>query len=118
MMREIGRRRLALFLLLVSPGLICLVAFFAAPLARMAIISFFHYSSTEFWVPDLTLENYIRFFGRYYYLRVAGRTIFISFFVTCFCVLLGYPFAYFLARAPERRLGSYYFVLISPLMMS
>lgn len=111
-------RRLLFFTLLIAPGFLCMVVFFVAPLVQMSTISFSRYSTTDFWVPAFTLENYLRFFGRFYYLRVAGRTIYISLFVTCSCILLGYPFAYFLARVRTGRLALYYFVLISPLMMS
>ena len=110
-------RRLLVFLLLISPGLTCLGFFFFAPLARMAMISFLRYSPTEIWLNEFTLENYTRFLS-YYYMRAAGTTVTIAFSVTCACIILGYPFAYFLARIPARRLGPYMFVLISPLMMS
>jgi ABC-type spermidine/putrescine transport system permease subunit I len=106
-----------ILLLLIAPGLLCLGFFFFAPLARMAVISFFRYSPTEIWLPQLTLDNYVRFAGRYY-LRAASTTLTIAFTVTCVCIVLGYPLAYFLARIPARRLAPYMFVLISPLMMS
>jgi ABC-type spermidine/putrescine transport system permease subunit I len=111
------RRRLLIFLLLIMPGSICLGAFFFIPLARMATISFLRYSPTEIWLNEFTMENYRRFLG-HYYLRAAGTTVTVSVSVTCACIVLGYPFAYFLARIPASRLGPYMFVLISPLMMS
>src|SRR5260370_29191504 len=105
-----GRRTL-IFLLLISPGLLCLACFFFAPLARMAIISFFRYSPTEIWSPELTLDNYARFAG-HYYLRAASTTLTIAFTVTSVCIALGYPLAYFLARIPPQRLAPYHFWLI------
>jgi putative spermidine/putrescine transport system permease protein len=115
---ESPHRRRALLLLLLAPGLLGLLVFFVTPLARMATLSFYQYSPTQFWVPDFVLDNYLRFFSRYYYLRVAGTTLYIASFVTILCVILGYPFAYFLARAAEHRLGPYYFILISPMILS
>jgi putative spermidine/putrescine transport system permease protein len=105
------------FLLLTGPGLCYLGVFFFAPLVRMAGVSFFRYSPTAIWIPQFTLGNYSRFFD-HYYLRVAGTTVYVALVVTCVCIALGYPFAYFLARVSPRRLGLYLFVLISPLMMS
>jgi putative spermidine/putrescine transport system permease protein len=110
-------RHFLVFLILILPGLGCLGFFFFAPLARMAMISFLHYSPTQIWLNEFTLENYARFLN-HYYLRAAGTTVTVAFSVTCVCVVLGYPFAYFLARIPARQLGPYMFVLISPLMMS
>jgi putative spermidine/putrescine transport system permease protein len=106
-----------LFFLLIAPGLLFLVLFFFAPLARMAAISFLRYSPSDIWLPEFTLANYARF-GSRYYLRAAGNTVAIASAVTCVCIMLGYPFAYFLARIPANRLAPYMFVLISPLMMS
>jgi ABC-type spermidine/putrescine transport system permease subunit I len=112
-----SRRRLLVFLALTSPGLLCLGFFFFAPLARMAMISFLRYSPTDIWRDEFTFENYARFLS-HYYLRAAATTVVVALSVTCACIVLGYPFAYFLARIPARRLGPYMFVLISPLMMS
>jgi putative spermidine/putrescine transport system permease protein len=113
---RIGRRMLILLLLL-APGMLCLIFFFFAPLARMVMISFYKYSATQIWSPEITIENYTRF-ASHYYLRAATTTLIISLAVTVVCVILGYPFAYFLARIPASRIGPYLFVLISPLMMS
>jgi putative spermidine/putrescine transport system permease protein len=118
MPRDTRWRRPAYFSLLIAPGLICFISLFVAPLSRMVSISFAHYSASRFWVPGFTLENYARFFANDYYLRVAARTLYLSLLTTCSCIVLGYPFAYFLNRTSTRRLGIYYFVLISPLMMS
>jgi putative spermidine/putrescine transport system permease protein len=111
-----ARRLLALALML-APGLACLAVFFVVPLLQLVAISFFRYSPTEIWVEDFTLENYLRF-GGHYYTRALGTTLVVAFTVTAICIVLAYPFAYFLVRIPERKLGPYLFVLVSPLMMS
>jgi putative spermidine/putrescine transport system permease protein len=112
-----SRRRVLVFLMLISPGLACLGFVFFAPLERMAMISFLRYSPSDIWLDQFRFENYTRFLS-HYYLRAAGTTIVVALSVTCACIVLGYPFAYFLARIPASRLGPYMFVLISPLMMS
>lgn len=45
------------------------------------------------------------------YVQVFGRTVWISFLVTAFCVLLGYPVAYLLATLPPR-LGNLLMILV------
>ena len=110
-------RRLLVLALLLSPALVLLIAFFFVPLLRLVAVSFFRYSPTEIWTETFTVENYARFGGQYY-LHVLLTTLIVAFSVTIVCTLLAYPFAYFLARIPERKLGPYLFVLVSPLMMS
>ncbi len=45
------------------------------------------------------------------YVQVFGRTLWISFLVTAFCVLLGYPVAYLLATLPPR-IGNLLMILV------
>lgn len=51
-------------------------------------------------------DDYARFFsrigGEFLYLRIFGRSVFIAIANTVICLLFGYPFAYWIARRPER----------------
>jgi putative spermidine/putrescine transport system permease protein len=103
--------------MLVAPGLGVLTLFLFVPLALIVSLSVFTYSPTRIWLPIVTGANYQKFFHPYY-VGVTWTTIEIGLFTTAACALLGYPLAYFLARAPSRSLGVWLFLLVTPLMVS
>src|SRR5205085_9271379 len=75
------------------------------------------YSATKIFLPELTLDNYSKIFDLYY-ARLFGRTLRLGLITTAACVVLGYPLAYFLARARPRIQALGLFLLIMPLMDS
>jgi len=87
-MRAAARRDWSTVVLL-GPPLFFLLLVFAVPLARVVWGSFF--------APDFTLQYYRRMWTVPVYGRVFWITLKISALTTLFCVLLGYPAAYFLA---------------------
>ncbi len=82
---------------LLGPPLLFLLLVFAFPLARVIWGSFF--------APDFTLQYYRRMWTVPVYGRVFWITLKVSTLTTLWCVLLGYPAAYFLAsvRSPTRQ---------------
>jgi len=73
------------------PVLVFVSVLFILPLLGILRLSFVG--------PDgLTLEAYVALFSDPFYLRILGRTLTASLFVTFFCLLLGYPIAYAAAR--------------------
>jgi ABC-type spermidine/putrescine transport system permease subunit I len=102
---------------LVAPGLGILTLFLFVPLALIVGLSVLTYSPTKIWLPVLTAVNYQKFFHPYY-VGVMWTTIQIGLLTTAACVVLGFPVAYFLARAPARWLGLWLFLLVTPLMVS
>ena len=88
------RRRDWSTLILLGPPLAFLLVLFAVPLARVVWGSFF--------APDLTLEHYRRMWTVPVYGRVFWITLKVSALTTLFCILLGYPAAYFLASVSVR----------------
>ena len=103
--------------LFVTPGLLVLVIALLGPLALIAGISLMTYSPTKIWLPALTGANYARLADGYY-VGVTWITVKIGLITTAVCAVLGYPVAYFLARARSRWLGLYVFLLVTPLMVS
>ncbi len=103
--------------LFVTPGLLVLVIALLGPLALIAGISLMTYSPTKIWLPTLTGANYARLADGYY-VGVTWITVKIGLLTTAVCAVLGYPVAYFLARARSRWLGLYVFLLVTPLMVS
>src|SRR5690606_2470354 len=77
--------------LLLMPVLVFVSVLFILPLLGILRLSFVG--------PDgLTLAAYAALFSDPFYLRILGRTLTASLFVTFFCLLLGYPIAYAAAR--------------------
>lgn len=66
---------------------------------------------------QLTLNNYIELFDSTYF-RIFWHSISIAFSCTIICLLLGYPFAYLLARAASRYKAILLFLVIIPFWTS
>lgn len=64
------------------------------------------------------LNDYVRFFspvnGDFIYLRIFWRSLLMAIFNTLFCLLLGYPFAYWIARRPEKYRNTLIFLVMIP----
>ena len=83
-------------IILLSPVLIWLIIFFILPLISIFIFSFLErdtYGGIK-WI--FTLENYQRFFDGLY-LKTVWRSVSTAFVCTAICLMVGYPFAYYLA---------------------
>jgi putative spermidine/putrescine transport system permease protein len=112
------RNRKGLAALLAPPMLWLVVAYLGA----LAVIF-----ATAFWTTDpftnqvvrtFTTENFQDLFTPTY-LGIIGRTIFIAALVTVLCVLIGVPFAFFMARvAPPRSRGVLLALILVPLWAS
>lgn len=88
------RRREVLWLLLLVPAVLYLLAVFAVPLFQIVLRSFYF--------PKLTGEHYVRIFAVPAYLKVLWVTLRISLIVAVTALLLGYPVAFLLATIPTR----------------
>lgn len=82
-------------LLLLLPGTFLLVFLFI-PLFQMFALSFQDMDGA------ITLANYVKFFSNSIYIKVILLTLQVSFFVTIFCLLLGYPVAYAMTKCSKR----------------
>jgi len=97
---------------LISPGTLWLLLFFNLPLLIMLFISFVERGRAGgIKIPPVyTLNNYKLFFNAcvsqfagpecdpFLYLNIFGSSVRIGVIVTFFCILVGYPLAYFMAR--------------------
>src|ERR1700730_1666032 len=115
-MRPTTRTR-PIWAFLTGPYAVFLAFLLLVPFANVAIYSIHPYSPTKVFLPELTLDNYRKIFDLYY-LRLFGRTLRLGVITTAVCVVLGYPLAYFLARALPRVQTLCLFLLIMPLMVS
>jgi putative spermidine/putrescine transport system permease protein len=105
------------WLALTGPYALFLLFLLVVPFANVAIYSLHPYSPTKVFLPELTFANYLKIFDLYY-LRLFGRTLRLDLITMAVCVILGYPLAYFLARARSRVQALGLFLLIMPLMVS
>lgn len=92
--KSIQRRQLIRWWLLLTPSLIFLIIFYAYPISRILLLSFFD--------PSFTFEHYIHFFSSKAYSNVLINTFKMAISVTIICVMLGYPVAYLLSNIPTR----------------
>ena len=104
------RRRDWSTLILLAPSLAFLLVLFAVPLARVVWGSFV--------APELTLEHYRRMWTVPVYGRVFWITLKVSALTTLFCILLGYPAAYFLASVSARTRQALLLCVIVPFFLS
>lgn len=100
-------------LLLSSPAALLYAVFFLAPLVVMLRYSFATSENlriTLIW----TLENYVTFLENPFYANLLVRSLLIAALVAALAVLIGYPTAWIIARAPERRRNLLLVLLIVP----
>jgi len=102
---------------LTGPYALFLLFLLLVPFANVAMFSLHPYSPTKVFLPELTFENYRKILDLYY-VRLFGRTLRLGLITMVVCVMLGYPLAYFLARARPRVQALGLFLLIMPLMVS
>lgn len=81
-----------------SPGVA--VLFFVAPLLIVLIISFMTRGTGGLPVLPFTLEHYSRAFGTYG--TVIGQSVRFALITTVFCLVMGYPIAYFIKTRTTR----------------
>ena len=112
-----SRRPLAPWLLLAAP-LAAFAALFALPLLNMAALSLHRFDRTSGTLGGLTLDNYARFLGDPFYLGILWRTFRLGVLVTLLTLVLGYPVALHLSRAPARRRASLTLLILAPLLVS
>ncbi len=86
--------------LLIAPLFLWVAAFVVAPTLIMLIYSFCERGTLGGVVYSFTLANYAAVFDPTY-LQIVVRSLAFSAITTAFCLLMGYPVAYFIGRAPE-----------------
>ncbi len=100
-------------LLTVGPVTAVMVLLIAVPLIYVAVMSFC--SIDEFYNVkfDFTLDNYVRL-ANANYLKIYVQSLVIALVTTILCILIGYPFAYIIARTKSRKKRILYMLVIIP----
>jgi spermidine/putrescine transport system permease protein len=88
--------------LLLSPMLLWLAAFVVAPSAILLVYSFCERGEGAPVAFHFTWENYQRVFSETY-LTILLRSLYYAGITTALCLLIGYPVAWYIGRAPESR---------------
>jgi len=103
---------------LISPAALWLLAFFLIPLVIVLLVSLGQRGDAGQVVYTWTLKNYARFFsqigGRYLYVEIFARSLFIALLNTLLCLLFGFPLAYFIARQPRNRRNALLLLVMIP----
>lgn len=98
--------------ILIAPTLLWLLLFLLVPLALIVVISFGARGVYGNVVYTFKLDNYARLFSSEY-AGILWDSIWIAFLTTVFCLVAGYPLAYYIARArPVRRSLLMFLVLV------
>jgi putative spermidine/putrescine transport system permease protein len=100
------------------PAVAALAVLFVAPQVFLAIESLHPTRGLGLVGPEWTVANYIRIFTDSHYLYALARTVWLSAVTTFFCLILGYPVAYFLARTQSRFRGFLILLVIAPLLIT
>ncbi len=107
--------------LLVLPALLWMILLLVIPLALTILTSFGRRDADGNVIYTFTLENYTRLIGITpegfdpLYARILWRSLSLALQTTVLVILLAYPLAYFIARAPLRRRSTYLFLVLVPL---
>ena len=100
-------------MVMVGPVVLIMVLLIAVPLIYVCIMSFC--SIDEFYnvTYNFTFDNYLRLANQDY-LKIYTQSIFIAFITTLICILVGYPFSYFIARTKSKKKKILYMLVIIP----
>ena len=100
-------------MLTVGPVTLIMILLIAVPLlyvAVMSVCSLDEYYNVTF---KFTLSNYTRLLNADY-LKIYIQSIVIALLTTVLCILIGYPFAYFIARTKSKKKKILYMLVIIP----
>lgn len=103
--------------LVISPLLIWLLLFVVAPTAMLVAVSFAERDALGRIVWTFSLQNYIRAFD-WVWIKILLDSLYYAFLTTVICMLVGYPAAYFIGRAPERWRGILLMLVMVPFWTS
>ena len=110
--------RMPTYLLLLAPVIVFYAIFLLGPYAGLLAMSLYRFSSTAIYSATLTLENYVAVLTDLFYLRMLGGTILLGLGVTLITLLLGYPLALSIVRAPPRLKAILLIIALSPMLVN
>lgn len=121
MLQQIRENKKLQGLLLIAPTLLWMIGLLIIPLILTLITSFGQRDADGNVIYTFTLENYLRLMGITsegfddLYLGILWRSLVLAFQSTTLVILLAYPIAYFVARAPLKHRNTLLFLILVPL---
>jgi spermidine/putrescine transport system permease protein len=128
MLRKLRESKSLQGVLLISPTLLFMVGLLIIPLLLTLVISFGKRSPDGGVIYTFTFDNYIRLAGFSttcdsgastcfdpLYVQILWRSLVLALQTTISVILLAYPLAYFIARAPAKRRNTFLFMVLVPL---
>ncbi|MDD3367587.1 MAG: ABC transporter permease [Lachnospiraceae bacterium] len=100
-------------MVMVGPVTLCMILLVAIPLIYVGVMSFCSIDQYYNVVFKFTTQNHLRLFSTDY-LKIYGQSLAIAFLTTLFCILIGYPFSYLIARTKSKRKKLLYMLVIIP----
>ena len=111
-LKKLAARENLTFLGLTLPYLLMVALLIVIPVGWLFSLSFIGKSG------DFSFENYQKMIVYKSYFRVFKTTFNVSFLTTLFCILLGYPLAYFLSQIPKKLDGIFMITVLLPFWTS
>jgi spermidine/putrescine transport system permease protein len=100
-------------LFLMGPTNTYLIVFMVIPLILVTVLSFLSRGTYGEVVYKFNIENYLRLFDPLY-AKILGYSLLVGFLTTGLSLLIGYPMAYYIARAPARQRSLLLFLILLP----
>lgn len=104
---------------LLVPFLLFLGVFLVLPLVLLLLLSFRDVDAMMNTLDTYSFSQYVEVFSSDIYLKTIGITLWTALKTTVLCLVMAYPAAYLLVKAPTGRLRAlFYILLVSPLLTS
>lgn len=103
---------------LLVPAVLVLVGFFGLPMLTILLYSFGRAAPGVIYVPDFSFDNYASLFTTSVYFTVMLRTLRLGLIVTLLALVIGYPYAYLLARGRPWLRSILLVTVLLPLLVS
>ena len=113
LLKTIRENRVAQGLLLISPANIYLFILMVLPLLLIVVLSFLSRGTYGEVVFTFNPSNYIRLLDPLYG-KILVYSLGVGIETTVLCILIGYPLAYYIARAPARQRSLLLFLILVP----
>lgn len=113
-MQATDRRHRGLLSVLLGPAVFWLILFFVAPLLIVLMVSFSKRSLLGVVEYDFNLQNYTRVFSEPIYLTILWKSLWLAIVNTVLCLLVAYPFAFYIARQTPTRQTILIFMVMVP----
>lgn len=100
-----------------GPATFWMMFFVLLPMIYIVFISFMSRDTFGGILYEFTTDNYTNMFQPVYY-KIILKSLWLAFLTTATCLLVGYPFAYFIARKPSKTAAKLMMLIMIPFWTS